>query len=305
MKKLTLLLLTVLLVLSACGGQGNDTNGEGALTESRFYLPVSHKIYAEDGSLLREQTITLDDDGYMTEVSVKEIGYRNRNQTYSYIAENAYSKDDRTLLQTFTIVRDGVEAAEKFPIRYHFNDKGYLSGMTTFSQGEYHMPIEFDPNDYTWLGEDNKPTYPAIDGAAYPIPYAFMNEDGKILLSLGDEVLESNPYAQKIAGEIGYTGEIELPENGDAVAVPEDYVDKRSFIEAVLGATLWQSCGERKEDGTVVVRVAYENGTVAEEVVFRPVSVTAYGAYLGFDWDWFGGGILDSTVFFDRNLDRR
>ncbi len=289
MKKLIALLIFICLsvTLFSCDeGNGNNIPSD---PDPRFYVPTEQKIYAENGTLIFTRTFEFDENGFMCEIETVYSGFRKEEDRHeTVIIKNDFDKDDLKLTQNVSLHVEGVNQTSIMEYVWTFDKEMNVIGVTYFSQGkEWHEEYTAELSEFIWLENDG--SFPSIDGGEYPIPTASLSRDEesgvpmKLKITYSESALTDNAYVSKIKADIASQYGEELVE----------YVDIDKYVAY---HTLWGAIS-RKQGDTVTTELKYGNGTVAEEIKWKNATPEEFISFHLLDWDWFGGGALDFTVF--------
>ncbi len=288
MKKLISLILLICLTLTlfSCDeGGGNSIPSE---PDPRFYVPTEQRIYSEDGELIFVRTFEFDENGFMCKVDTVYSGFRQESRHETVIIKNDFDNDALKLTQNISLQLEGSSQTAKMKYVWTLDKEMNVIGVTYFSQGEeYNEKYSVELSDFIWLNNDG--SFPSIDGGEYPIPTASLSRDEesgiptKLKITYSDSTLNNNAYVSKINADI-------------ASQYGEELVEYTDIDKYVAYHTLWGAISRGQNDG-VITELKYENGTVAETIKWKNATPEEFVSFHLLDWDWFGGGALDFTVF--------
>lgn len=289
MKKLIALLLLICLSLSMFSCDENDSNNIPPEPDPRFYVPTEQKVYSEDGELIFKRTFEFDKNGFMSKIVSVYNGFRNEENRYETVTiKNDFDKDNLKLTQNISIHVEGFGQVGTVKYVWTLDKEMNVIGVTYFPQGtEWNEEYSVELSDFIWLEQDG--SFPSIDGVEYPIPTASLSRDDesgiptRLEITYSESELNNNTYVSNIKADVASTYGEELVE----------YVDIDKYVAYY---TLWGAIS-RKHDGGAITELKYENGKVAEEIKWKNANPSQFVSFHLLDWDWFGGGALDFTVF--------
>ncbi len=222
-------------------------------TNSQYWLPVSYTSYNEDGSLKNEAYWEYDNEGFVTFMS--------------YGGARCWSEIEVSGNNViFTITK------------YEFiNEDGQYEELSMNEIDFGNIEYKFD-NNGTLIGKGD------LDYSEREIEY----KNSKILVWLDEEgdVLSEYNNSQKVYYYPDDSVYYYQTEDWDDLQDVENIGEAASVI-----STVWKDA-VTNSDGTKTTNVYYENGQLAEVIVWRPVSRRAYIQKIAFDNDWLYGGTL-------------
>lgn len=280
----------ICLSLTLCACDENDSNNSQSPAEPdpRFYVPTEQKMFSEDGSLIFTRNFEFDENGFMSKVETVYSSFRYESRHETINIKNDFDEKAMKLTQNITFSLEGNENVSTLKYVWSFDSELNVIGVSYFSQGEeYYEETSVELDRFIWLEDDS--SFPVIDGAEYPVPTVSLaaNEDSsipkKLVIGYSDSALTDNAYVNKIKADL-------------ASQYGEELVEYADIEKYVAFYTLWGAIS-RKQGSDVVTELKYENGTVAEEIKWKNASPEEFISFHFLDWDWFGGGALDFTVF--------
>ena len=278
-KVIALLTAIVVMLLSGCtfekDSDRNDDNsenpieldvdndfasGESDKNESikfdpnlQYWLPVSYKSYYNDGSIKNEANWEYDEEGfvkYLNYTNYLEYWFNVENDGDDVICSYVRAKEWGEELNNSDFASNGV-----FKLR--FDEDGVLIGATYNSS--YEDEIEMFSDEEIIETQEKM--------------MVWLDEDGNILPQYNSS--RNVYYYSDDSVYYNYTDDW-------------DSLDERAYRDEALRviACVWKDA-VTNSDGTKTTFVYYENGQLAEVIVWRPVSKRAYTFILK-NWEYNG-----------------
>lgn len=303
MKKTLSLVLCIIFMLSLASCSSSKTNNGDSEKNAVPYgfVPIEHTIYHENGEVAYKRTIEFK-NGFMSKIVETYSGFRRDNTSMVYNFENNFNSSDMILTQNIKIeYTDNQEKkVNSFKQKWYFGDRSTIKGVTSYSQGEDYdeAPEDYNANGLSWLNSDGSMKY-ALSNDEYPVPTMqkasfSVNENDetfdKIKLVYDMDKYKDNAHVIKTIEAL----ETKYGKTLSELNSLDVFVD---INEEIAYHTLWNAIAKEQSDGSYVTEIKYENGTVGERIVWKNVSAETFISFFLLDWDWFGRGTLDSTVF--------
>ena len=261
-----IILSIVLGCLTLCGFsdcQDSSSANSGTNYKSQYWLPVSYELYDGETQPYKQLNYSYDKYGFLQSVSGYGIWGYTKDHNLSLICTGQYNEETRALILSFSY-----EKAEG-TLEYFFDENGMIDSYVMFGSSRTISPEEKNrfKQDWLWLNANGE----IMERKPYESPTTVS------VSTLSASKIELNLYDSTESREIF----IKKTQSGN-------YVNFDFNVTNVYLGEIWKTA-ETNKDGTVTTKTYYENGDLAEKVIWKPVSPMGFWQNVCFDWDYTSG----------------